>query len=141
MSGALSVPAAAVGVFSSNGYAQVAFVITAFICVWFAAYSVWRVEREARIKAENKTTAIRGQLDYYYVELEGMIKNHISDDYRFHSWVTSAADWIEINIGKAGRARFLQSTRVDSFYNERVSVNTLKQIRDNLRSMIEGGSY
>src|SRR4051794_18519240 len=54
MSGSLSVPAAALGVYGPNTWVQLGFAITAFVCVWAAAYSVWARERAARNEAEAK---------------------------------------------------------------------------------------
>ena len=42
MSGPLSVPAAALGLWVSNDAAKIAFILTAFICVWVTAYRLWK---------------------------------------------------------------------------------------------------
>lgn len=54
MSGGLSVPACALGVYASNVWAQIGFAITAFVCVWGAAYRIWARERGVRIALEEK---------------------------------------------------------------------------------------
>lgn len=49
MSGPLSVPAAIAAAFAQNQTAQMLLVLTAFVCVWAAAYGMWRSEREKTI--------------------------------------------------------------------------------------------
>lgn len=54
MSGPLSVPLAVIAYFVQNDAAKVILFTTALLCGVFASYWVWKVEREARIKAENE---------------------------------------------------------------------------------------
>jgi hypothetical protein len=56
MSGPLSVPLALGGYFISNEIAKFGLFVTAAACLVFAAYWVWRVERQARVLAEAKLT-------------------------------------------------------------------------------------
>lgn len=51
MSGPLSVPAAIAAAFVQNQTGQMLLVLTAFVCVWAAAYGMWRAEREQTISS------------------------------------------------------------------------------------------
>src|SRR5579864_8394591 len=62
MSGGLSVPAAALAVFGPNAWVQISFAITAFICVWAAAYTAWAKERAARNESDNTRIALEARL-------------------------------------------------------------------------------
>jgi hypothetical protein len=53
MSGGLGVPLTAAGVFYGPTVVKVVFFVTAIFCAVFSSFWVWRVEHEARIKAEN----------------------------------------------------------------------------------------
>ena len=61
MSGPLSVPLAVVGYIVQNEVAKFALFATALLCAIFASYWVWKVEREARIKAENEINIRRNR--------------------------------------------------------------------------------
>jgi hypothetical protein len=52
MSGPLSIPLVVAGYFVSNDTARIGLYVSAFICAAFASYWVWKVEREARVAAE-----------------------------------------------------------------------------------------
>ena len=54
MSGGLSVPLTVASFWVEGYVSKVLFVVTAFLCVWAAAYSAWKGEREARAKAEQQ---------------------------------------------------------------------------------------
>ena len=58
MSGGLSVPLAGIAVWAPITWIQVTFGVTAFICTWAAAYSIWTSERNARNKAEIKVVEL-----------------------------------------------------------------------------------
>ena len=62
MSGGVSVPFAALAVFLDNAYAQAIFAAMAFTAVWFAAYRVWKAERERTIVAENQINEIANRV-------------------------------------------------------------------------------
>jgi len=55
MSGPLSVPAAIAALFIENNTAQLLLGLTAFICVWAAAYGMWKSEREKSITTNGWT--------------------------------------------------------------------------------------
>src|SRR5205814_9292510 len=52
MSGPLSVPLAVAAVFVPNETIRILLALTAIVCFWAAAYTVWRHERRARNEAE-----------------------------------------------------------------------------------------
>jgi hypothetical protein len=54
MSGGFSVPFTALAVFADNKYAQGIFGCLAFSAAWFAAYRIWKSEREKVVELENK---------------------------------------------------------------------------------------
>ncbi len=54
MSGGASVPFAFLAVILDNKYAQIIFGSMAFVCAWFAAYRVWKGEREKVLELEAK---------------------------------------------------------------------------------------
>ena len=54
MSGGFSVPFTALAVIADNKYAQLIFGCLAFSGAWFAAYRVWKIEREKVIELEGK---------------------------------------------------------------------------------------
>src|SRR5437016_3409994 len=56
MSGPLSVPLAVAAFWVENQTVKVLLGLTAFICVWAAAYWIWRPEREAVINLERAAT-------------------------------------------------------------------------------------
>jgi hypothetical protein len=58
MSGGFSVPFTALAVFLDNKYAQGIFAALAFLGAWFAAYSVWRVERQKIVDLKTMTAEI-----------------------------------------------------------------------------------
>ncbi|SRR6266851_7484135 len=62
MSGSLSVPLTVAAVFVPNELAKVLLGVTAFICFWGAAYTVWRREREARNESNNQCVALAAKL-------------------------------------------------------------------------------
>ena len=57
MSGPLSVPAAALAFLVQSPAAKIAFGVTAIGCFVFSSYWIWRIEREARQRAENDLAA------------------------------------------------------------------------------------
>ena len=58
MSGSFSVPFAAAAVYLDNKYAQGVFAALAFSAVWFAAYRVWRFEREKLLNLEGLISGV-----------------------------------------------------------------------------------
>ena len=54
MSGGFSVPFAAAAVFLDNKYAQLIFGCLAFGSAWFAAYRIWKSEREQVISLQQQ---------------------------------------------------------------------------------------
>jgi hypothetical protein len=59
MSGPLSVPVAAAALWVANDTAKVLLGLTAFSCIWAAAYAVWKAEREKVVDLENKSGPLR----------------------------------------------------------------------------------
>jgi hypothetical protein len=57
MSGPLSVPAAALALWLDNQAAKALLGLTAFACIWAAAYAIWRHERERAVELEDKHEA------------------------------------------------------------------------------------
>jgi len=49
------VPLAIAAFWVSNDLAKVILGITAFLCVWFAAYEAWKTERESATEVEEQT--------------------------------------------------------------------------------------
>jgi hypothetical protein len=54
MSGGVSVPFAVVAAFVDSKFGQAILIAMAFVAVWFAAYRVWKTERERALDAEAK---------------------------------------------------------------------------------------
>src|SRR5882757_6324855 len=54
MSGGFSVPFTALAVFLDNKYQQAIFGCLAFAAIWYAAYTIWRIEREKVVGLEEK---------------------------------------------------------------------------------------
>jgi hypothetical protein len=59
MSGPLTVPVTALGLWLSNDIAKTAFILIAFVCFWVTAYWLWKPERE---KVEKLNHALRPKL-------------------------------------------------------------------------------
>jgi hypothetical protein len=57
MSGGLGVPLTAAGVFFEPIVVKAVFFVTAIFCAVFSSFWVWKVEHEARIKAEKQIAA------------------------------------------------------------------------------------
>jgi hypothetical protein len=54
MSGGVSVPFAAAPAFIDNGYAQIVLALLALTAAWFAAYRVWKAERDQVIALQDR---------------------------------------------------------------------------------------
>src|SRR5882757_5744663 len=52
MSGGFSVPFTALAVFLDNKYQQIIFGCLAFAAVWYAVYTIWKIEREKVISLQ-----------------------------------------------------------------------------------------
>jgi hypothetical protein len=63
MSSGISVPLAIAAVYVDNAPLKIGLGITAFICFVFAAYRIWQVEREAKLKAEAASVALQARFD------------------------------------------------------------------------------
>ena len=77
MSGGFSVPFTALAVFVDNKYAQLIFGCLAFCAAWFAAYRIWKYEREKVIELEARLGPSRKQIavDELSRELSDAIHN------------------------------------------------------------------
>lgn len=111
MSGGFSVPFTVAAVFSDNKYAQIIFAILAFSSAWFAAYRVWRIERE---KVISLGALINGMIEpektiAKLIELQeqGLLlykgTNHFPEDYikALQEWEKTVADFIREHYSSA----------------------------------------
>jgi len=62
MSGCLGVPLTAAGVFCEATVVKIVFFITAVFCAGFSSFWIWKVEHEARIKAESMVASMDSKL-------------------------------------------------------------------------------
>jgi hypothetical protein len=63
MSGGASVPFTALAIYLDNKWAQVIFLVCALTCAWFAAYRVWKPERERADELEKKLIPEESDID------------------------------------------------------------------------------
>jgi hypothetical protein len=73
MSGPLSVPLAVAAYYVSNDTAKAALGFTAFFCVFFAAFRLWKQERLARVQAEKRLNA--NQVEILFEEIEPYVRD------------------------------------------------------------------
>ncbi len=67
MSGPLSVPAMVVGLWVPNDTAKVAFLLTAFVCVWVTAYRLWKPAKLIAVYDPNKSQC-RSVSEFKYLD-------------------------------------------------------------------------
>jgi hypothetical protein len=77
MSGSFSVPFTAAAVFSDSKYGQSIFGLLAFCSAWFAAFTIWKAERQKVIELEEKQSPSKKQaaVDELSHELEWAVHN------------------------------------------------------------------
>src|SRR6266550_9378927 len=63
MSGPLSVPLAMAALYVTNDVAKAFLGITAIVCMVFASYWTWRIERLALVEAQKQLNALKSQLN------------------------------------------------------------------------------
>jgi hypothetical protein len=123
MSGGFSVPFTALAVFFDNKYAKGIFAALAFLGAWFAAYSVWRVERQKNVDLQTMTLEIfqPEKVIQELVELQAEGKKTYNDT--THSITDYAANLLhwEAKVEQVLQANFsvseLHSFRNITFYN------------------------
>ena len=73
MSGPLSVPVALAAFFVENPTAKVLLGLTAFICVWAASYSMWKVERDRANLAAQEVERLKSIVPRLSATIEGIV--------------------------------------------------------------------
>jgi hypothetical protein len=115
MSGGFSVPFAALAVFLDNKYQQVIFGCLAFAAIWYAAYTIWRIEREKVLKLEERVNGTKRlepiaehlreaqELQHRKISNDEDLKKIVSD---YNAFLTAAVDYIERNFSAAEAQAF-----------------------------------
>src|SRR5882672_10062573 len=111
MSGGASIPFAALAVFLDNKWAQVIFAATALCCAWFAAYRVWKPERQ-------KVCDLQERLAPKIVITVGPVH---TEETLNNNGVRGLSKWLQLIIGTATDAPLL---------NCEVWVTEVKRVED-----------
>jgi hypothetical protein len=117
LSGSASVPFYFLAIFLDNAYAKVIAGVMAFVCSWFAAYRVWKAEREKVIELEQALKRPhKAQLMSFYIEAGELLTNFPFPediDHReqrikeINDFIKRASSWIGTNMGPISQAKFL----------------------------------
>jgi hypothetical protein len=160
MSGPLSVPATILALWIENPTAKIALWVTAFICVWAAAYAVWKKEREKVISLEagKDRSATKSRLQDFYASGSEIALRRIPGDISEQDWAAYVADankwiietasWIQNNLGPTGVAKFRASNMSsmmgsgDGINEKHENLRTLmNRYLENVERLMESGSY
>jgi hypothetical protein len=149
-------PSKLLGVLSDPVFYAILFgsiVVVRLIC---APYWVWKEEREARFKAEQRCirSPILKQLKQFYMDVGPIITKRISgDDFGNYTneadkWLNDTANWIEKNMGIPAKERFLDRTGEQRvIYRGALNaehgniIGALTRLRQNLVALIENESW
>ena len=160
MSGGFSVPFTALAVFLDNKYQQTIFGCLAFGAVWYAAYTIWKIEREkvVALEASNDRSATKSQLQSFYASGSEIVNRKIPvnvseqdwDVYvgEANRWVSGTRAWIQNNLGSSAVAKF-QATNMSAMIGSGNGIHdkhdnlltNMNKFMENLGVLIELDSY
>jgi len=123
MSGPLSVPLAISGFFIQNEVAKLGLFATSLVCAIFASYWIWKVEREARIKAETEinkrsdSKSIRLSLTEFFKQgRDLMYRCNYGDNNttaeEVNLWITNVIHYLRSDLDETYVERFLDGSGI-----------------------------
>ena len=117
MSGGFSVPFTALAVFLDSKYQQIIFGCLAFAAVWYAAYTIWKIEREKVVSLEGEIGSkeqrkllrdAMGGLLTEGRELQLRCSNEVdpAPETEANLWASNVEVFLQNNLGSGHVARF-----------------------------------